>query len=172
MNKVALIIGRFQPIHRGHIRMMERYAKSKFFIKVGVGSADKQSEKYNPLTYLERKEMIFGALKEAKIKKFKIYSINDIKNDAGYVDHVRKIVGKFDVIITGNIWVLNLFKEYKSKSPWNIESFEESKRPGGNITSGIIRKKWLTGSNKTGLTKSSYNYLKKIDFTNRLNNLN
>lgn len=172
MNKIALLIGRFQPIHEGHLKMIERYSKSGFFIKVGVGSADKSFEKHNPLTFEERRKKITLVLKEAKIKKFKIYPIGDIKNDSKYVNHVRKIVGNFDVIITGNPRVLKLFKEYRAKSPWNIESFEESKRPGGNITSGIIRKRWSMKSSKLGLRKSSFNYLKSIDFCNRLKTVN
>jgi nicotinamide-nucleotide adenylyltransferase len=168
MSKIALFIGRFQPIHKGHLKIIERYAKAGFFIKIGVGSANKENEKYNPLSFKERKEMIITALSEVKIKNFQIYAIKDIKEDKNYVKHILKIVGKFNVIITGNPHVLKLFIDYPGKNNWNIESFEESKRPGGNITSGIIRKRWLNGSNRTGLTQNCFKYLKNIDFTKRL----
>ena len=171
MNKAALIIGRFQPFHLGHLRLMERYAKAGFFIKVGIGSANKQFEKDNPLTYEERKEIIFCALKEANIKKFKIYSIPDIKEDKHYVKHVLKIVTNFNTIITGNKHVLKLFRDYKTGAPWNIESFEESNRPGGKINASLIRKIWSKRPSKKGLLKSTFNHLKLKRFSERLRKL-
>ncbi len=171
MSKIALFIGRFQPFHKGHLKLIERYAKARFFIKVGIGSANKQFERNNPLTYEERKEIIFCALEEAKIKKFKIYSIPDIKEDSRYVKHVLKIVKKFDTIITGNKHVLKLFREYKSENYWNIESFEESRRPGGKINASMIRKIWLKRPSKNGLLKSTFNHLKLKKFSERLKKL-
>ena len=172
MSKVALLIGRFQPIHRGHIKLIERYSKAGFSIKIGVGSTDKKIEKDNPLTFEERKKIILFALKESKIKKFQVYSISDISNDANYVKHVLKIVGRFDTIITGNHKVLKLFLKYKSKRPWDIESFHEYQRPGGEINASMIRKIWLKQPSKKGLLKSTFNYLKSIKFTDRLRKIN
>lgn len=168
MSKIALLIGRFQPIHKGHIRLIERYSKAGFSIKLGVGSTNKSLERDNPLTFNERKKMISMALKESNIKKFQIFSIPDIKEDADYVKHVLKIVRKFDTIITGNPRVLKLFLKYNCKKPWNIESFHESQRPGGEINASMIRKIWLKQPNKRGLLKSTFAYLKSIKFTDRL----
>ncbi len=169
MKKVALIIGRFQPIHIGHLKLIERYYKAGFSIKIGIGSADKSFEKHNPLTGAEREEKIRKAMKEYSIKKFRIFHIPDISSDKRYLDHVLKIVGSFDTVITGNPSVLKLFLTNNKKHNWNIESFEESAlRPGGKITSGIIRKKWLLKASKSGLAKSTYEHLKKINFSQRL----
>ena len=164
MNKSVLIIGRFQPLHLGHLSLIERYYNAGFFIKIGIGSSQKSHEKDNPLTVKEREKMINRVMKEYKINKYKIYSLSDIDADSDYVKHVLKIVGKFDTIVTGNPKVLKLFLKYKNKNPWNIESFEESSgRPGGEITSGIIRERWMKKPDKKGLPKSAFDYLKSIN---------
>ncbi len=168
MHKTALIIGRFQPFHLGHLSLIKRYHNSRFFIKIGIGSPQKSFEKDNPLSYSERKNIITMAMKESKIQNYKIFEIPDIKEDKFYVKHVLKIVGKFETIITGNPHVLKLFLRYKSKKPWDIESFEEKNRPGGKITASMIRKIWLKHPSKKGLLDSTFNYLKSIKFSERL----
>ena len=172
MDKIVLVIGRFQPFHTGHFNLIKRYHDAGFFIKIGIGSTQKKEDKDNPLTFKERKEIIKNALKECRIKKFKIYNLPDINKNYNYVKYVLKIVGKFETIVTGNLKVLKLFREYKCKNCWNIESFEEKLgRPGGKITSGIIRNNWLKRSNKKGLLKSTFDYLKSINFSERLRGL-
>ena len=172
MSKSALIIGRFQPIHVGHLSLIERYHRAGFFIKIGIGSSNNSLQKHHPLTADEREEKIKGLMKEAKIKNYKIFHIPDIRKDKYYVKHVLKIVGRFDIIITGNPSVLKLFLKYHSQHSWNIESFEESiSRPKGNITSGIIRRNWLKKPSRNGLPESVFRYLKKLNFSKRLKEL-
>ncbi len=172
MHKTALIIGRFQPIHLGHLSLIERYHKAGFFIKIGIGSSKAVSSKHNPLSAQERKEQIELAMKEMHIQKYKIFFIPDIKQDDHFVQHVLKIVGKFNIIITGNSSILKLFLNYAHKDPWNIESFEEAvSRPEEGITSGTIRKMWLNRPHKKGLLNSTFTHLKKIDFSERLKKL-
>ena len=40
-----------------------------------------------------------------------IYEISDIHDDEKWVDHVRAAVGVFDVVYSGNEWVVRLFQE-------------------------------------------------------------
>lgn len=173
MYKKALIIGRFQPIHVGHVNLIKRYSKAGYFIKIAIGSSQKSFEKHNPLTSKERDKKIRLAMQEFNIDKYKIYHVPDINNDSNYVKHVLKIVGKFDIIVTGNPKILKLFVKYNSKKMWDIESFEErTERPGGKITSGIIRDNWLKEKNyNKGLPHSVVDYLKSIHFSERLKKL-
>ena len=151
------------------MRLIKRYERVGINIKITIGSSQKGFEEHNPLTGKEREEKIRRVLKEQKIKKYKIYHVPDVARDKDYVLHVLKIVGRFDTLITGNSHVLRLFSRYASKKPWNIESFEESSgRPGGQITSGKIRRLWMLSENTQGLSRSAYKYLKAIDFHGRL----
>ena len=169
MIKSILILGRFQPFHLGHLSLIKRYSQAGFFIKIGIGSSENKISQKNPLTKNERKEIIKKSMNEEKIKNYKIFYIPDINNDKKYVKHVIKIIGEFQTIITGNPHVLRLFLKYKSKNPWNIETFKEDiSRPGGKITSSRIRKKWKKKPDKAGLHFSTYLYLKKINFSERL----
>ena len=171
MNKAVLIIGRFQPIHNGHLSLVKRYNKAGFFIKIGIGSSNRKEDIKNPLNIKEREEIITLAMKEIGIKKYRIYHIPDIKSDSHYISHVIKIVGAFDVLVTGNPWNLKLFRDYKKDNSWNIESFEEKTRPGGEINATTIRKLWLKKPSNKGLPNSVFKQLKKINFPDRLNNL-
>ena len=169
IDKIALIIGRFQPFHLGHLSLIKRYSKAGFFIKIAIGSSNLGYKKENPLSSQEREEIIKKAMKEFKVKKYKIYKVPDIHKNSNYVKYVLDRVGRFDTIVTGNPRTLKLFVKYKSKRPWNIESFEESLgRPGGNITSGEIRKRWLKSPSRKHLPKSTFDYLKSINFSDRL----
>lgn len=165
--KNVLIIGRFQPFHNGHLNLIRRYVNAGYFIKIAIGSAQKSFEEHNPLTVNEREKIIKKAMKEFNITKYNIYHISDTKRDSDYVKHVLKRVGDFEVVLTGNPLVLKLFSA--AKKSWNIEAFEEgSGRPGGEITSGSIRKKWLKRVDKYGLPSSVFKYLKSINFSERL----
>lgn len=171
MRKIVLIIGRFQPFHLGHLSLIERYNRAGFFIKIAIGSFDKGHQKENPLTGKERIQMLTSVMKESKIKNYALYGIRDIWDDGKYVRHVKRIVGKFDVVVTGNPSVLRLFFEYKARRPWSIESFEESVRSGGSVTATQIRRRWIHGSSRKALPNSAYVYLREIDFSGRLKKL-
>jgi nicotinamide-nucleotide adenylyltransferase len=167
-----LIIGRFQPFHAGHLGLIQRYYRAGFTIKIAIGSTQERFTEKNPLTCMERERKIKWVMKEFNIKRYKIYHVPDIKDDSRYVKHVLNIVGSFNTIVTGNPQVLKLFRDYKAERPWNIESFEESNRPAGNnISASKIRRRWLGGSDKTGLLRSTFNYLKSLGFSERLRSI-
>lgn len=172
MSKTALIIGRFQPMHLGHLKLIKRYYNAGFSIKVAIGSANRSFQKQNPLTVKEREDLIHNAMKEYGIKSYRVFRVPDIDNDESYVKYVLTIVGRFNIILTGNPKVLRLFRDFKTQKLWDIESFEETTRPGGDITATDIRKRWMKKPSKKGLSKSVYGYLKTINFTERLRKVN
>ena len=58
----GLLIGRFQPFHLGHIEAL-RFALSQVDnLWIGIGSSNKPTEKNNPFTADERKEMILSSI--------------------------------------------------------------------------------------------------------------
>jgi nicotinamide-nucleotide adenylyltransferase len=106
----ALIIGRFQPFHLGHLRLIEEAQKEAEHIVIGIGSSQESHKTKNPFSAEERRKMIESSLKGVK-SKVSIYDIPDIGDNARWVAHVEKIVPKFDVVYTNGELERRLFKE-------------------------------------------------------------
>ncbi len=108
----ALFIGRFQPLHHGHIYVLNKIFKSYKKIKIGIGSSQLSKTKTDPFTSEERVSFINSALKVRNIipDRFEIFAIPDIFNANKWVDHVISIVGDFDTIYSNSDWVRQLFQ--------------------------------------------------------------
>lgn len=108
---IALFIGRFQPLHHGHIYVIRKILKSYNLIKIGIGSSQTSYKVYDPFTSEERRQFLLEALKKRHISsdRYKIYDIPDIFNAKEWVEHVVSIVGEFNVIYSNSDWVRNLF---------------------------------------------------------------
>jgi nicotinamide-nucleotide adenylyltransferase len=74
----ALIIGRFQPFHKGHAELIKSVSKEYDELIIGIGSAQISHEIENPFTAEERARMIKKFLKSEEIINFYIYEIPDI----------------------------------------------------------------------------------------------
>ncbi|MBU2542883.1 quinolinate synthase NadA [Patescibacteria group bacterium] len=104
----ALFIGRFQPFHLGHIDAIKQISESQIII--GIGSSQYSKTDDNPYGFEERKKMIEQSLANEKIN-YKIIAIPDIHDENNWVEHVKKTVGDFDIVYTGNDLIKRLFKE-------------------------------------------------------------
>lgn len=115
MIETALFIGRFQPLHNGHVQVMEILCNKYKNVIIGIGSSQCHNENRNPFTFEERKKMIDDTLKNKNLSNFKIYSIPDINDPPNWVNHVLSIVPSFDIVITNNYFTRELFRERKFK---------------------------------------------------------
>jgi nicotinamide-nucleotide adenylyltransferase len=110
----ALIVGRYQPFHKGHIYMVSEITNSFDELIVGIGSAQYSHTIENPFTSGERVLMITRALerfvKEKEIK-FYINPIEDVNRNSIWVSHIESIVPPFDVAYTNNPLSKRLFEE-------------------------------------------------------------
>ena len=75
--KVALFLGRFQPFHNGHLRVVEYLSKNYDEVIIAVCSAQYAMTKRNPFTYFERHMMIEDTLSMLDIKNYRISCIID-----------------------------------------------------------------------------------------------
>lgn len=57
----AVFIGRFSPVHLGHVKVMQEALEKADYLIVVVGSANQARNTRNPFTSLERMEMIYDA---------------------------------------------------------------------------------------------------------------
>ena len=115
----ALIIGRFQPFHKGHLEVV-KYIVSKYDdVIVGIGSAQYSHTLENPFTAGERHLMISRALENEGIHNYYLVPIEDLHRNAIWVAHVEAIAPPFDVVFANNPLTKRLFEErgYKIESP-------------------------------------------------------
>jgi nicotinamide-nucleotide adenylyltransferase len=108
----GLLVGRFQPFHKGHlevIRHIERAHPDDRGI-LGVGSAQESYTIQNPFTAAERQEMIARALQEAGISNWVSVPVPDIHRHALWVAHLRELVPPFDRVYTNNPLTRLLFE--------------------------------------------------------------
>lgn len=110
--QTALIIGRFQPLHRGHIFLLHcalRYANS---LIICIGSSD-TIDADNPFTVQIRQELLSRAIKrEGLVQNVKkIFPLPDTSDDDKWLRHAIQQAGRFDVVIGNNDWVNGLFKK-------------------------------------------------------------
>ena len=83
-NTLWLIIWRFQPIHKGHIQLIQKSLEENPATLVLVGSVNKQDNK-NPYTFEERRNFI---LWEFPNKKLSLAPLPDFASDDDWIDHI------------------------------------------------------------------------------------
>ncbi|MHA1931464.1 MAG: nicotinamide-nucleotide adenylyltransferase [Promethearchaeota archaeon] len=169
-NNTALFIGRFQPLHHGHIYVLRNILKLYKTVKIGIGSSQLSNTFNDPFSNIERREFITAALKKRQIsaKKYNIFDIPDIFNAKRWVDHVVSIVGEFDVIFSNSNWIRELFQNegfiVEKKNAIFKKKFNSS-----NIRRLIIKnnKSW-----KQLVPKEIIKLMEKYDGINRLKSIN
>ena len=93
----ALIIGRFQPFHYGHLHAVKYVLEREGGAYIGVGSALEAYTKRNPFTFAERFRMIVSTLREEGIdsSRYYIFPIPDSDIHTTWVSIVETIVPPF-----------------------------------------------------------------------------
>lgn len=95
-NKVGIFIGRFQPIHAGHIHAIGIAATQVKELIILVGSANQCRSIKNPWSYAERNQMIAAKLRTANITNVTIVPLNDYPySDSQWITDVRSTVEHF-----------------------------------------------------------------------------
>jgi len=138
----GLLIGRFQPFHLGHLEAL-CFALSKVDkLWVGLGSSNKPSEKNNPFSANERKEMILSSIDDSMKNRIEIYFIPDMDNHVKWIEKIDTIVPKFDLVFSND----ELTKHLYSKRDVQVISIPFVKRDelsGTNIRDLIVGdQKW------------------------------
>jgi len=165
-NSIALFIGRFQPLHHGHIHVIKNILRTHDKLKIGIGSSQLSHTINDPFTKEERKAFIKAALEKRNIspKRYEIFYIPDIYNAKKWVNHVISIVGEFDSVFSNSNWVRELFSNRSIKVEKKITIFKE-KFNANNIRNLIIKddKKW-----KTLVPKEIVELIKEFNGINRI----
>lgn len=110
-----VVPGRFQPLHMGHLSMLDQAAGMAEEVVVVIGSAQESFTLRNPLTAGERMEMVDAALKwryGANYRnRFLVVPVPDIVMNKVWVQYLRMLLPPFEGVVSGNELVLALFED-------------------------------------------------------------
>lgn len=107
----SLVVGRFQPLHKGHMDVIRKCAEASEHISIGIGSAQYSHTPENPFTAGERYMMINKALRDEGITNYSIIPIEDLNRYPVWVAHVVSLVPPFRTVYTNNPLTKRLFEE-------------------------------------------------------------
>lgn len=112
----ALFVGRFQPLHWGHLKalqwILDELAVDE--VVVVIGSAQESHTLKNPFTAGERFEMLIRGLREAglPLTRFHIVPVPDIAMNHVWPRYLEMLLPRFRVVVSRNPLVSRLFAEY------------------------------------------------------------
>lgn len=103
--KKGLVIGRFQPFHKGHLFLINKSLEIADTIVLAIGSAQKSDEK-NPFGLEARKKMLAEVVKNESLasKVLGIVPLYDNPSDDLWFKDLISKVSDFDVTIGNNPW--------------------------------------------------------------------
>jgi len=112
--KFALLVGRFQPFHKGHEKIIGILLGKYGRVMIAIGSAQKKRSPENPFLANERKQMILAVARAHAIwaGKIKIAKLNDFEKNSDWVKNAK---GKFApekfAVASANLLVRRLLKK-------------------------------------------------------------
>jgi len=134
----ALLLGRFQPFHRGHASVAE-YALDRYGdLVVAIGSVRQSYSFVNPFTGGERYLMTHHALAKFS-NRVAIVPVPDINRYGLYPHHVADLCPSFDVVLSNK----PLIREIFTAAGYRIEDTPEYERERYSGT--VIRHKMAQG---------------------------
>ena len=109
--KTGLVIGRFQPFHKGHGYLVLEALKHANKLIIGIGSIN-QDDSNNPLTFNQVKQLLTKFIIEEGIgnKIIGVYGIPDFVSDAQWGKYVTTNLPHFDLVISNNDWTNQILK--------------------------------------------------------------
>jgi nicotinamide-nucleotide adenylyltransferase len=115
VTKPGLFIGRFQPLHNGHVHALKKALAEEDILFIAIGSAQACFTPTNPFTTAERIQMLRATLDAIKVpcEQYLIIPIPDIHNFRRWVDHVVQFVPPFSTFYTASESMQRLFSEQK-----------------------------------------------------------
>lgn len=163
----GLFIGRFQPFHKGHEKVINDILNKEDEIIIAIGSAQDSYSLENPLTAGERYEIIRSYLINKGLwDRAIIVTIPDIAENAVWPLRVIEYTPSFDRVYTGNRLVKMLF-ERTGVEVVEVEFYKRELYQGK-----IIREKILKGEPwEIYIPDIVLKYLREYGFSERILNL-
>jgi bifunctional NMN adenylyltransferase/nudix hydrolase len=128
---VAVVIGRFQPFHLGHLALVREALARAPRVVVVLGSAHQARSPRHPFSAAERAELLRLALTEAERARVDVLPLRDLYDETRWVQAVRqgvaRLAGSDDALLVGH------FKDATSDylrrfTPWQLHSLPRQHR--------------------------------------------
>lgn len=87
----GLVVGRFQPLHNGHVQLIKLAREQCGTVVVAVGSTNAKPSLRNPLNFEERR-----AILQAVFPGIAVYDVPDVHEREAWVAHLLAITGPVD----------------------------------------------------------------------------
>lgn len=164
----GLFVGRFQPLHKGHLEAIKSVRQKVDELIIVIGSSQHSHTLENPFTAGERITMVHLALAEAGVDLLRCYIIpvSDVNIHSIWVAHIIAYTPSFEIVFTNDPLTRRLFKE----SGFTVEPVPYYHR---NLYSATeIRNRILKGRNwEELLPESVAKLIKQINGVERLQDL-
>tara|TARA_B100002052_G_C15775657_1_gene549170 strand:+ start:452 stop:1033 length:582 start_codon:yes stop_codon:yes gene_type:complete len=119
MEVAMIVLGRFQPFHRGHAAMINaalEHLKTKNSdkkLRICIGSSEAEESLENPWTANEREQMIRAWLDDTQgtnSGEIEIVQVPDLNDPPNYVKHAEKFHGTAGTIFTSDQSTAELYE--------------------------------------------------------------
>lgn len=139
----AVLIGRFQPFHNGHLHLLQQALQRAPTVIVVLGSSFHARNTKNPLTWQERAAMIAGTLPEPDRARLRFVATRDYYDDRRWSAEVRRQVAG----IAGEQARIALVGHFKDASSYYLRHFSQwdlvALERAGQIDATDIRRLWF-----------------------------
>jgi bifunctional NMN adenylyltransferase/nudix hydrolase len=156
---LLVFVGRFQPLHNEHKRIIDIALQKSKNVLVLVGSAGKARTIRNPFTFQERADMIFGAMRGGDASRLIIKPLYDkTYNEAAWINQVQHIVKDTVLDVVNNFGFrangfndakVGLIGASKDNTSYYLKMFPQFRSVNVEIQADVhatyIREKWLSG---------------------------
>ncbi|MDH3365878.1 MAG: nicotinamide-nucleotide adenylyltransferase [Thermoplasmata archaeon] len=126
----ALVVGRFQPFHKGHLQAIKEVLSECDELVIVIGSAEESHTSRNPLTASERYQMIISSVPRKEHNRLHIIPVRDINRYAIWVNHIESYVPPFDVVFSNSPITRSLFSQVgydvKRTKAYNLKQYNGS----------------------------------------------
>ncbi len=165
--KIGILVGRFQPLHKGHIEAIEFAENNSDKLYIIVGSAEKSNQKRNPFTFEERKKMIELAIIDRKLhESITIVPINDANNHTEWILSIKNAIGAYNIIFTNDEVTEKLFNKDETKVI-NVPLLDRNALSATEVRRRLeLDEKW-----ETLVIPTVANYLKEIKAVKRIKSI-
>jgi len=132
---IAVYIGRFQPLHNGHLALLRQALALAGQVALVIGSAHQARTPRNPFTWQERADIIRLALPEADRARVHVIPVRDYYDETRWVAAVRTgvdalartlgVAGKPAVALIGH--AKDATSDYLGRFPgWDLHASERA----------------------------------------------